>query len=79
MAIADAEYKFLYIDMGCNGRVSDGGVFNKCSFGVAMNNRALNLPESSTLRGRTMNLPFVLVADDEAVSWTGIDCCRTHL
>lgn len=64
MAIADAQYKFLYIDVGCNGRVSDGGVFNKCSFAAAMNNGALNLPEVSPLHGRTMNLPFVVVADD---------------
>lgn len=64
MAIADARYKFLYIDVGCNGRVSDGGVFNKCSFAAAMNAGVLKLPEPSALRGRTRNLPFVFVADD---------------
>ncbi|GFG30960.1 hypothetical protein Cfor_01127, partial [Coptotermes formosanus] len=25
LAVVDAEYKFMYIDFGCNGRVSDGG------------------------------------------------------
>lgn len=64
MAIADAQYKFLYIDVGCNGRVSEGGVFNKCSFAAAMITGALNLPEESPLQGRTMDQPFVIVADD---------------
>ena len=27
MGLVDANSKFLYVDMGCNGRVSDGGVF----------------------------------------------------
>jgi len=25
LAVVDAENKFLYVDVGCNGRVSDGG------------------------------------------------------
>jgi len=31
LAVFDAEYKFLYVDVGCNGRVSDGGLFNRYS------------------------------------------------
>ena len=27
LAVVDADYKFIYIDVGCNGRVADGGVF----------------------------------------------------
>lgn len=29
MALADAQYKFIYADMGAFGRESDGGVFSK--------------------------------------------------
>ena len=36
MAIVDTEYKFIYIDIGCNGRVSDGGVFKNCSIYEAL-------------------------------------------
>ena len=25
LAVVDADYKYLYVDIGCNGRVSDGG------------------------------------------------------
>lgn len=31
LAIVDANYKFLYIDVGTNGRVSDGGIYNFCN------------------------------------------------
>ncbi|XP_036321252.1 protein ALP1-like [Rhagoletis pomonella] len=64
MAIADAEYKFVYIDVGCNGRVSDGGVFGKSTFQHALNMNSLGLPSSRPLEGRELNVPYVLVADD---------------
>lgn len=64
MAICDANYKFLYIDVGCEGRISDGGVFNKCSFAAALENEALQLPHQRTLSGREEAVPYVIVADD---------------
>ena len=31
MDIADYDYKFLYVNVGCQGRISDGGVFQRLS------------------------------------------------
>ena len=31
LALVDANYRFLYVDIGSCGRVSDGGVYNKLS------------------------------------------------
>lgn len=64
MGIADADYKLIYIDVGQNGKYSDGGVFNRCTFGLALDTNKLNLPPSKPLPGRTIPVPYVLVADD---------------
>lgn len=64
MGIADAEYKLIYVDVGCNGRISDGGVFKKCSFNNAMQQNQLNIPEPKALPSRDIAVPYVLVADD---------------
>jgi hypothetical protein len=36
MALFDARYRFSYIDVGRNGRMSDGGVFNNSSLYKAL-------------------------------------------
>lgn len=41
MAAVDHDYCFTYIDIGCNGRVSDGGVFSHCSLSNALENNIL--------------------------------------
>lgn len=64
MAIADGEYRLIYVDVGCNGRISDGGVFNKCSFAVALEKDKLNLPKLTALPNRDLPVPHLLVADD---------------
>lgn len=64
MGIADARYKLLYIDVGRNGRFSDGGVFNRCNFAQAMHTNQLNLPSPKPLPGREFPVPYTLVADD---------------
>ncbi|XP_050295129.1 uncharacterized protein LOC126735220 [Anthonomus grandis grandis] len=64
MALADANYKFIYVDVGCNGRISDGGVYNMCSLSTALENNTVNLPPPQQLPGMKNFSPFVFVADD---------------
>lgn len=64
MAICDGDYKFIYIDAGANGRIADGGIFNKSSFATAMSNGSLHLPAPQPLPGRGVDVPHVNVADD---------------
>lgn len=64
LALVDAEYKFIYVDVGCNGRVSDGGVFKNCSLSKALEEGKLNLPAAKNLPGGERPVPFMIVADD---------------
>ena len=59
LALVDADYKFLYVDVGCTGRVSDGGVFRNSSLGDALEHNKLNVPDSEEEQ-----LPYVVVGDD---------------
>lgn len=64
MALADANYKLTYINVGVNGRISDGGIFNRCSLSEQLENNTLHLPDPRPLPGRNRKVPFVVVADD---------------
>ena len=50
-AIVDAHYKFLYIDVGTNGRVNDGLVFSKSTFFEALEDGSLRLPSGAVFVG----------------------------
>ncbi|XP_076235096.1 uncharacterized protein LOC143179668 [Calliopsis andreniformis] len=63
LGIADANYFFLYINVGCQGRIFDGGVWKNC-FSSALTNGKLNLPLESALPGRSEEVPYVFVAND---------------
>lgn len=64
MALAAADYSIIYFDVGCNGRISDGGVFNQSSLCHAIERNVLNIPLSSQLPGTNIEVPYVIVADD---------------
>ena len=50
--------------MGCNGRVSDGGVFNNSSLYKAITEGTLHLPQGCPLPGSEEDVPFVFVGDE---------------
>ena len=54
-----ADYKFLYVNVGCNGRISDGGVFRNSSLSNTLSLNTLNIPFSDS-----ESRPYVVVADD---------------
>lgn len=64
LALVDANYCITYVSVGCQGRLSDGGVFAHSALKELLENSQLNLPNPSTLPGRTYPVPYVIVADD---------------
>ncbi|XP_035220140.1 protein ALP1-like [Stegodyphus dumicola] len=63
MAASDAHYRFLYVDIGNFGRISDGGVFANSSLGQKLQNSKF-LPEPALLPESNKVLPFVFIADE---------------
>jgi len=51
MALVDAHYRFLYVNIGANGGASDGGVFRNCSLGEALEESCAGLPDPEPLPG----------------------------
>ena len=60
LAVVDADYKFSYIDVGCNGRISNGSVYRNSTLSEAITNDLLRIPAPKNL-GNTQ-LPYVIVA-----------------
>lgn len=64
IAVVDADYKFMMVDVGINGRISDGDVISYTKFGNMLKNKTLNIPEPDLLNNTSYKLPYLFVADD---------------
>jgi len=60
----DANHCFIYVNVGCQGRISDGDVFRNTEFYRKLENNDLYLPQDEALPVRTIPVPYTLVADD---------------
>ena len=52
MAVVDARYRFVMVDVGANGRACDASVFAASAMSAALENNELSIPPSSPLPGR---------------------------
>ena len=43
LALVNSDYKFIFIDIGCNGRISDGGVFRNSSLSNVLSKNTLGI------------------------------------
>lgn len=63
-AVVDAHYNFIYADIGCQGRISDGGVFKNCKLSNKLVTNRLGLPIESNLPEKSKKIPFVFLGDE---------------
>lgn len=63
-AIVDANYSFIYVNIGCQGRISDGGVFKSTGIYTLLEESLLDLPDMCTLPGGKKNCSHVFIADN---------------
>ena len=72
-----ADFKFLYVNVGCQGRISDGGVFQNSELYHLLVNGEVNLLDSRQLPNLSslndsfliesnceLEVPYIVAADD---------------
>ena len=74
LVFVDYDYRFVIAEVGCQGRISDGGVYRNSNFYSALKTQQLNLPEPRPLPQSSdpfwestqckVDIPIVFVADD---------------
>lgn len=73
LALVKHNYQFIYVNVGCQGRISDGGVFKATDLYEGLTSSTLNIPKPRTLpktgdpcwdEDHYPEVPFVIVGDD---------------
>lgn len=66
MAVVDANYNFIYMNVGSEGKASDGGIWARTSLQMHINDptNPLHIPPPRLVNGITDPLPFFMVGDD---------------
>jgi len=64
MAVADANYKFIMIDVGSYGKDSDGGILSNSNILKRLENRTLKLPYPKKLPNSNLISPYTFIADE---------------
>lgn len=65
LAIVDANYKFIYIDVGAFGKDSDSTIFQKSDFYRKLENNSLNIPKAQPLPStESPRMPYTFVGDE---------------
>lgn len=65
LAICDADYKFIYIDVGSYGKDSDSTIFRNSTIYQKLMDNDLQIPESKPILSQNATpIPYVFVADE---------------
>ena len=64
LAVVDANYKFMYVDVGSYGADSDAGIFRHCGLFNALEQDKAGLPPREQLPDGDTDVPYFLVGDD---------------
>ncbi|XP_068240264.1 uncharacterized protein [Palaemon carinicauda] len=62
MAVVDAKYKFMYVDVGAEGGAVDGGTWSKCIH-HAIEQKRVGFPEDSTLPNDDIPIPIHIISE----------------
>ena len=64
MALVDADYRFIWVDVGSNGSAGDAQVFNGGQLRQAIVTGSLNFPPPDALPNDDKEMPYFIIGDD---------------
>lgn len=64
LALVDANYRFIWVDVGSYGKNSDSGIFTNSKLCKYLDEEQLNVPEDAALPGTNVLAPYVIVGDE---------------
>lgn len=62
--LADADYRFICIEVGGRGNQSDGGTFSGSALYQCLENNTFNMPPDEELPNSNVKVPVVLIGDE---------------
>ena len=60
----DANYKFLWLNIGTRGAAGDAQIWNESPLKHALVNNTLPIPQPESLPHDTTDIPYYLIGDD---------------
>ena len=64
LALVDAQLRFIFVDIGTNGRASDRGIWNKSDLKKCLDNNTMSIPGPSRIHGTAQEFPYVILGDE---------------
>ena len=64
MALVDANYKFLYVDVGAEGAAGDAGTWNRSPLHARIEEKRAGIPDDTPLPNDDKPMPYHIVGDD---------------
>lgn len=64
LALVDANYNFIAVNVGAFGKDSDGGILAKSKMGKAIFENKLNIPSTQFFPGTDVSAPCVILGDE---------------
>lgn len=65
LAICDADYRFIYVDVGNYGKDNDSALFDASNFNKKLREKKLNIPEPTYISEKEdFKVPYLLVGDE---------------
>ena len=64
LALVDADYRFLYVDVGSSGREGDAGTFHKFDLKNMVDGKTAGFPKEEILQGTSQTCEYHIIEDD---------------